>query len=1147
MRAAAISILYRKVLSLRADNLTAMPSGKIITIISSDVERFTMAWFMHGFWISPFMITATIAIGWQQIGPSILAGIAVTFLMLPLQMHIGKRFAKARSEVAVRTDRRVNAMNDILHGMRTVKMAAWETPLSENVAQLRSDEISRIWIAAQLKAFTLSFFFAGAHFPTFAAIMTFAGQGGVLTPARVFSVFTLFGAMRMITAAWLPMGINAFNELKIATGRMEDLLNLASPELTDDEAGNNPPSGRGVRAATTNGKKEPGRLHIDNLSVSWTTNEPTTSNNLRSNGVDVLHSVSLSVAAGETAVVCGPVGSGKSTLLLAILKEITPSGGSVSISGLQVLYAPQKAWILPGTVRQNVTFTYDYDAAWFAVVIDACALTRDLELFESGADTEIGERGVTLSGGQKARLSLARAIYATKFASEASGEKCLVLLDDPFSALDPKVGREVFEKVVGGLLKEHATIVITHQAGFAESADRLLVLDHEGREVKDADLAKFAKGESEADEATVDGDVKQAGGGAAAALDAAKSAMVSRKTAKAVVVSESRDRGAIAARTYVQYLKAIGNPLAVAATFILMIAAQSSMILADFYLAEWSKLSEDEQIEERESGSYYHLKVYTAFFAAFVTFLFVRSSAYMHLTVQASRGLHNKAFRSMMRSPVRFFDQQPVGRILNRFAKDMAYVDELLPETVFDFFQLGLWTLAIVILVCILDPYTILAVSPCVVLFVYVRKFSLRTTREVKRVEAACRSPVYTHLSMTLEGLLVLHCFSGAVPAYRERFEHYMSQHTRAWYNFIVCSRWLGSRLDMIVFAITTTVTFTAVAQQESSANTGLSISYLIQLAGIFQWMVRQSAEAENQLTSCERVVEYAHLPTEEEAIPTAAADAGTVTVNRDADLQHSDGSLEVVGLSAWYADGLPNVLDGLTFSVKGGEKIGIIGRTGAGKSSLLAGLLRMVPTSGTVKIGSIPTKSLSLEALRRHINVIPQDTMLFNGSVRMNLDPFGQADDAAIWSALERVQLKRRVVECSGETIVNGQAVRTSGLLAPVLEFGSNFSVGERQLLCLARAIIKPSQILVLDEATANVDTDTDAILQSVIREHFAHCTVLTIAHRLNTIQSSDRLLVLEAGRVVEFGPPEELLRIEGGVYQSLMAAQTKVFQPGE
>lgn len=327
----------------------------------------------------------------------------------------------------------------------------------------------------------------------------------------------------------------------------------------------------------------------------------------------------------------------------------------------------------------------------------------------------------------------------------------------------------------------------------------------------------------------------------------------------------------------------------------------------------------------------------------------------------------------------------------------------------------------------------------------------------------------------------------------------------------------------MIVCIITIVVVFTSVNKDDgSAADTGLSLSYLLQLTGIFQWMIRQSAEVENQLTSCERVVEYTKLPAEESTPGIGGAGA---LLPKDWP-EGVDGGLDVSGLKLWYEEGMANVLNGLDFKIHSGEKVGIIGRTGAGKSSLLAAILRLAPTSGNVTIGGIATSTLPLKALRRFINVIPQDTMLFNGSVRMNLDPFNEAADDQIWTALERVQLKRTVSALDG------------GLGATVQEFGSNFSAGERQLLCLARAIIRSSKILILDEATANVDTATDTLIQAVIRECFAHCTVITIAHRLETVIDSDKLLVLDAGRVIEYGTVDELAKREGGVFKSLLEA---------
>lgn len=683
MRSAAIGLLFRKVLSLRAQSMTKMQSGKIITIISADVERFTMAWFMHGMWLAPFMIAATVAIGWQQIGVSILAGIAITFIMLPLQMIIGKRFAKARSQTAVRTDKRVNAMNDILQGMRTVKMAAWEEPLSANVATLRKAETSRIWVAAQLKAFTLSFFFAGAHFPTFASIATFSASGGILTPANVFSVFTLFGAMRMVTAAWLPMGINAYNELKISMGRMQELLDLDDEEnvhrllsastlsktipvdcalpgsvtvtglhcswntvSAEDGRGGNGNGGNEAMAAEDgdgvngggsgneddggkNGKSRSGVLNGVDFTIGVLSNSDAISNTTTATTGSTTGSTSM---AGETLVVLGPVGSGKSTLLLVLLEELDPTAGAVNVNGLATLYAPQKPWIFPGSVRDNITFTYRYDAEWLARVVDACALTRDLSLFESGIDTEIGERGVTLSGGQKARLSLARAIYGTKFASAEAGSPCLVLLDDPFSALDSKVQNEVFEKVVLGLLKQHVVICITHNHKFAEHADKVLLLDLNGvgktyvglppslkvtaaaassvgsdgiegsMDDAAAAAATAAVAAAAATSATNIGtesaaplDGKSRAAVAAAAgpetdLAAARKALIGHTAAKGVVAEETQDVGAVSRGTYAAYISAIGSPFLTALLAILMCAAQGAMIGTDFYLVRTPSL-----------------------------------------------------------------------------------------------------------------------------------------------------------------------------------------------------------------------------------------------------------------------------------------------------------------------------------------------------------------------------------------------------------------------------------------------------------------------------------------------------------------------------------------------------------------------------
>jgi len=485
----------------------------------------------------------------------------------------------------------------------------------------------------------------------------------------------------------------------------------------------------------------------------------------------------------------------------------------------------------------------------------------------------------------------------------------------------------------------------------------------------------------------------------------------------------------------------------------------------------------------------------------------------------------------------------------------------LLPDTGIDVMQLGLLCFAVVITICVLDPYVLLMASPCIAAFFVIRWYYLKTSQEVKRVEGIERSPLYAHVSTTLEGLPLLRAFPGAVERNLDQFQDYQDAHTRAWLTFILTSRWLGARLDLIVFLLVLVTAFSAVAQLDKldPGSTGLSLSYIMQLTGVFQWAVRQSAEMQNQLTSVERLEEYARLEAEETVVNSnekgAAAGAGAgkgeakgegkASVeeeegkgeDEDAEWKATEGAIEFCNVSLYYDSEQTGESDAtlidLNLSIPGGSKVGVVGRTGAGKSSLIIALLRLALTTGEVLIDGRATWTLPLKNLRKLMSLIPQDPVLFSGSVRKNLDPFNQSDDKALWDAIESAQLK-------------GCIVQLGGLDAEVQEFGSNFSVGERQLICLARAILRPTSILVLDEATANVDQSTDAVIQAVIRERFAACTVITIAHRLDTVIDSDMIVVMEKGRVVEAGAPEVLLRNESGCFAELYAASKRTGKGG-
>jgi len=687
-----------------------------------------------------------------------------------------------------------------------------------------------------------------------------------------------------------------------------------------------------------------------------------------------LQAINLAVNFGELAVVMGPVGSGKTTLLLSILGEIAPQEGSqLDTSGANVLYSPQQAWVFPATVRTNICFMNTYEVDWFAEVCDACGLVRDLELFESGDLTEIGERGITLSGGQKARVSLARTVYASRYAG--GGSPCIVLLDDPFAAVDASVGQEIFAKALRGLLSTHAVVLVTHHLHLSAHADVTLHLDRDGKQTY-GDQGHFSPpdGSPAAKPPEMSIDEIMIAPSLPPLHRPPKPRLV--KAGPGGIVAEKREFGAISAHIYRKYLRAAGSPPLVVAAFGLMIGGQAAMVMADLWLAEWSNQSFDDQAAERDGG-WHHLKVYSALVATFVALTFARSSIYMRLSINASRGLHDKAFRGIMACSLSFFDAQPIGRIMNRFAKDVGYLDELLPETCLDFLSLAWFNLASLAVVCVVTPWIAIAVLPCAVIFVRIRSYYIRTARDIKRIEGTSRSPVYAHLGQSLDGLTVLHSQPGAIARYQQSFEALEDDHTRAWITFIGVSRWLGSRLDAIVLCATVATVFAAVANRRDSmaGDVGLSLLYIMQLADAFQWCVRQSAEVENQLTSCERIVEYGDLPREVDEVcerdgmtpvapPTGSGAAGWPM----------DGSLQVSGLSLWHSRNARPALNGVDFNIRKGERVGVVGRTGAGKSSLFSALLRCYPTSGDVSIGGINTKLIALELLRKSTTVIPQD-----------------------------------------------------------------------------------------------------------------------------------------------------------------------------
>ncbi|XP_064615565.1 LOW QUALITY PROTEIN: ATP-binding cassette sub-family C member 4-like [Liolophura sinensis] len=598
---------------------------------------------------------------------------------------------------------------------------------------------------------------------------------------------------------------------------------------------------------------------------------------------------------------------------------------------------------------------------------------------------------------------------------------------------------------------------------------------------------------------------------------------------------EERREGTIGMGVYKHYFMAGANIIMLIILALINIIAQTAFVMSDWFLSYWANQEEARhaatQEHERLVNEGYNVtnvtiplvdmprNVYIFTGITFSVFLFgiLRALLFFRIAITASKTLHNRMFDSILRTKISFFDTNPVGRILNRFSKDVGHMDDNLPITFFDFLQCFLLILGIVIVAGVVNPWVFIPIIPLSIAFVAIRHYYIKTSRNIKRLEGTTRSPVFSHLSASLLGLGTIRAFD-VQEKFSQEFDDHQDLHTEAWFLFITSSRWLAVRLDWLCASFVSAVAFCSVLAADSldAGLVGLSVTYAMTLMGMFQWAVRQSAEVENQMVSVERVLEYSNLP--QEASLDSSPD------NKPPPSWPHEGVIrgEQVGLR--YGPDAPLVLKNINFVIQAKEKVGIVGRTGAGKSSLLTVLFRLVEPEGKVTIDGINISKIGLHDLRNKISIIPQDPTLFTGSVRVNLDPFEQHSDEVLWSALEEVQLKPVIDDLPG------------GLEWNVSEGGINFSVGQRQLICLARAILRKNKILVIDEATANVDPRTDDLIQETIREKFAECTVLTIAHRLHTIMDSDRVLVLDDGCILAFDEPYTLLQDKIGHFYKMV-----------
>ncbi|KAG0018030.1 hypothetical protein BGZ81_010421 [Podila clonocystis] len=1159
-----------------------------------------LAGFFHILWTAPLMILLILVLLIVNMGPTALVGFVFLIIFGPIQARIVAALSVIRRKSTLITDARVKLTQEVLQGMRVIKFYGWEEAFLGKLEDLRNKElkyvrtllISRSGIAAvnltvPVIAATLTF-------------VAYSLAGRPLTPAIVFSSLSLFNIMRMplmifpqVVSAMVDatVSVRRIEDLLLAD-ELEDLppvhqesefaINVTNGDfqwegslkpLTMEELQQREKEERNRSANKKEQKKEQKakerteRKEIKKLAKSQgisqleaqklyreskekTVSEQSsetmsiqekmisklsekdpspdtesilsssadieqlqdndTNNNIDGDHQDSVHSeekatfalknINLSIPRGQLVAIVGAVGSGKSSLLNAL-----------------------SAWIQNATVKDNILFGLPLNEDRYRRVIRDCALERDIQILPDGDQTEIGERGINLSGGQKQRVNIARAVY---FNAD------VVLLDDPLSAVDAHVGKYLFKNCIMGALHGKTRVLVTHQLHVLPQVDYIICMK-DGEIVErgtfhelmsnDGEFSNLMKAHGGIEEDQVEEEEEEEAAVVAAVEQTAEKTEEEKTEGKGekkdtaggkpkgLMSQEERATGSVDGKIYKSYVNAAGGSLLVPLLLFLLIITQITKVGNDLWLSWWT---ED---KFGESPKFYMI-LYAVWGIAQGIFQFINGFYFSLAGARAAKNLHQRALQNIFRAPSSFFDTTPLGRIINRFSKDVDACDNLLSESYRMFTGTAAIVLSTFILISVIFPYFLIPLVPMLVFYYYAAIYYRSSSRELKRIDSILRSSLYAHFSETLSGLATIRAYREQ-DRFIERNAYFIDLENRPYFMSYSIQRWLGVRLETIANILVFCTSLLGVCGRTSitPSTIGLVLSYSMSVTGTFNWCVRQYAEVENNMNAVERLHHYAEeLDVEADAI---------IPDNRPSDQWPSAGSIKIRNLEMRYRPELPTVLHDLSVDIQGGEKIGVVGRTGAGKSSIMMALFRLVePSKGTIEIDGVDVGKIGLFDLRTRLAIIPQDPILFSGTIRSNLDPFEKRTDQELWEVLERSDLKAYVTSCEG------------GLDSQVSEFGENLSVGQRQLLCLARAMLTHARVIIMDEATASVDVATDVMLQKAIRVDFAQSTVLTIAHRLNTVIDYSRVLVLDHGEIREFDTPANLLRNPDSVFSSMV-----------
>ncbi|SCW00940.1 LAFE_0D01508g1_1 [Lachancea fermentati] len=1181
IRGALMAMIYEKSLKLSSGAREGKTAGDILNLMSVDVFRiqrfFENSQVMIG---SPIQLVIVLISLYSLLGYATIGGLVTMAIMIPINSFLSRKIKGLYKTQMKYKDARIKTITEILNSVKSIKLYAWEDAMLKRLDHVRNDlELANFKKIGIVNNFII---FAWNCVPLMVTCSTFAifalTMDVPLSPQIVFPALALFNILNDCIYS-IPSMITNFIETGVSLNRLKDFL--LAEELDESFIEHIPSSDADIPA-----------IEITNATFLWKRVKPVNENqaydeeeSIETTRVALKNINHFEAKKGQFVCIVGRVGSGKSTFLNALLGQLPCISGSVPnapprmrVAASSVAYCPQQAWIMNASLKDNIVFGYRFDEQYYKATLKACQLLPDLDILPDGDETLVGEKGISLSGGQKARLSLARAVYA---------RADIYLLDDILSAVDAEVSKNIIDEVLDkktGLLKNKTVILTTNSIPVLRHCQSIYALEN-GEIVESGSFEDVMKRDStstlkklveefdsneksstsvsdEEIEATEQEEKTEQNIpdvvntlGTDSSDDIAESVrsleingvnLTSLQSRRASVATfkprpiidlnadkrktaqkeENKEEGRVKASVYVAYVKACGVA-GVVLFFLFIIFGRVFDLAESFWLKHWA---ESNARDGKNSNVAFFVGIYAAIAVGSSMFNTLRGIILLvYCSIRGSKKMHDTMARAVLRSPMSFFETTPVGRIINRFSSDINSVDEGL-QFMFNFFFYSILNYAAtVILIGYNMPWFLVVNGLLIILYLYYQVYYITLSRELKRLMSISISPIMSLLSETLAGHTVINAYK-----HLDRFDYLNFENVQfnidCMFNFRSTNRWLSVRLESIgAFLVLTTALLSlatlGTSHPISSGMIGLLMTYALEVTSSLMWIVRMSVQIETNIVSVERIVEYCDLPPE---APPVIQD------RRPEDNWPSQGMIKFDHYTTKYRANLDPVLKDINVEIKPQEKIGIVGRTGAGKSTLTLALFRILePTSGTIIVDGVDISKIGLADLRSNLAIIPQDAQAFEGTVRSNLDPFDQHTDEEIWNALELSHLKPHILKMGGEDDTEDKPENL--LLSKITDNGSNLSVGQRQLLCLSRALLNQSKILVLDEATAAVDFETDRFIQETIRGALSDRTILTIAHRIDTVMDSDKIMVLDKGEVKEFDSPANLLANKESIFYNL------------